>query len=128
MTRCGFRSKGVFKMDGSKRSGHGNAFFTGIGRSKRIVLFDTLIAHLTSPESKAVLAHETGHVKMRHLLKRSLANLIISLRVLLLFGWLHGQSWLYEGFGIDPDVFFFQAEDGIRDLTVTGVQTCALPI
>jgi STE24 endopeptidase len=113
MMRCGFRSKGVFKMDGSKRSGQGNAFFTGIGPSKRIVLFDTLIEKLTPQEIEAVLAHELGHFKLRHILKRILANFIISLGVLALFGWLHGQSWLYEGFGIDPDV--------AREMPLTGL-------
>jgi STE24 endopeptidase len=100
--RCGFRARGVFKMDGSKRSGHGNAFFTGIGPAKRIVLFDTLLETLVPGEVEAVLAHEIGHFRLRHIVKRILASLAISLAALAVAGWLSRQDWFYAGFGLDP--------------------------
>ena len=102
--RCGFRAKGVFKMDGSKRSGHGNAFFTGIGPAKRIVLFDTLLETLAPGEVEAVLAHEIGHFRLRHIVKRILASLVVSLALLAILGWLSQQAWFYAGFGLDPAV------------------------
>ncbi|MEZ5830771.1 MAG: M48 family metallopeptidase [Dongiaceae bacterium] len=102
--RCGFRAKGVFKMDGSKRSGHGNAFFTGIGPAKRIVLFDTLLDKLAPGEVEAVLAHEIGHFRLRHVLKRMLAGLVVSLALLAILGWLSRQGWFYQGFGLDPAI------------------------
>ncbi len=102
--RCGFRAKGVFKMDGSKRSGHGNAFFTGIGPAKRIVLFDTLLETLAPGEVEAVLAHEIGHFRLRHIVKRILASLVVSLALLAVLGWLSQQTWFYAGFGLDPAV------------------------
>jgi STE24 endopeptidase len=104
MRRCGFHAKGIFRMDASKRSSHGNAFFTGIGPSKRIVLFDSLLERLTPEEIEAVLAHELGHFKLRHILKRFLLYLGGSLLVLAFLGWLIDQNWLYESFGIDPSV------------------------
>jgi len=102
--RCGFRARGVFKMDGSKRSGHGNAFFTGIGPAKRIVLFDTLLDSLAPGEVEAVLAHEIGHFRLRHIVKRILASLAINLAVLAIAGWFSRQDWFYAGFGLDPAV------------------------
>jgi STE24 endopeptidase len=102
MERCGFRAKGVFRMDGSKRSSHGNAFFTGLGPSKRIVLFDTLLEKLTPEEIEAVLAHELGHFRLRHITKRMVAYFGVSLVILAFLGWLAGQAWFYRGFGIDP--------------------------
>ena len=111
--RCGFRAKGVFKMDGSKRSGHGNAFFTGIGPAKRIVLFDTLLETLAPGEVEAVLAHEIGHFRLRHIMKRILASLVISLALLAIAGWLSRQGWFYEGFGLDPAV--------VSDMPVAGL-------
>jgi STE24 endopeptidase len=102
MQRCGFRAKGVFRMDGSKRSSHGNAFFTGLGPSKRIVLFDTLLEKLTPEEIEAVLAHELGHFRLRHIAKRMMVYLGVSLVLLAFLGWLAGQAWFYRGFGIDP--------------------------
>jgi STE24 endopeptidase len=104
MTRCGFHAKGVFRMDGSKRSSHGNAFFTGFGPSKRIVLFDTLLERLTPEEIEAVLAHELGHFKLRHVLRRALTYFGVSFLILAFLGWLFGQGWFYAGFGIDPAV------------------------
>jgi len=100
ISRCGFTSKGLFVMDGSKRSSHGNAYFTGFGNSKRIVFFDTLLSRLEIPEIEAVLAHELGHFRMRHVIKR-LALMVVST---LLFFWLLGvlkdQAWFYQGLNV----------------------------
>lgn len=104
MKRCGFHARGIFRMDASKRSSHGNAFFTGVGPSKRIVLFDSLLERLTPAEIEAVLAHELGHFKLRHILKRFLLHFGGSLLILAFLGWLIDQDWLYEPFGIDPSV------------------------
>ena len=100
MDKCGFRSKGIFVMDGSKRSGHGNAYFTGFGSNKRIVFFDTLLESLNPPEIEAVLAHELGHFKLKHIQKRLLTTFALSLAALALLGWLAGESWFYQGLGI----------------------------
>ncbi|TDR72997.1 M48 family metallopeptidase [Paludibacterium purpuratum] len=100
LARTGFRSQGVFVMDGSKRSSHGNAYFTGFGSAKRIVFFDTLITHLTPAEIEAVLAHELGHFKLRHVLKRILATFALSLISLWLLGQLVDASWFYQGLGV----------------------------
>lgn len=101
LERCGFRSSGVFIMDGSKRSAHGNAYFTGVGNSKRIVFFDTLLDSLQPAEIEAVLAHELGHFRLRHIRNRLLASALASLGVLALLGWLSGQAWFYTGLGVD---------------------------
>ena len=98
--RCGFHSKGIFVMDGSRRSGHGNAYFTGIGNNKRIVFFDTLVKSLSHEELEAVLAHELGHFKRKHVLKMLITSAVISLVGLGLLGWLMGQNWFYEGLGV----------------------------
>ncbi|MEK9719487.1 MAG: M48 family metallopeptidase [Quisquiliibacterium sp.] len=100
MSRCGFASRGLFVMDGSRRSAHGNAYFTGFGRSKRIVFFDTLIERLSPPEIEAVLAHELGHFKCRHVLKRLAFSFAISLAGLWLLGALARQSWFFQGLGV----------------------------
>jgi STE24 endopeptidase len=100
LQRCGFRSRGVFLMDGSKRSSHGNAFFTGFGASKRIVLFDTLVNRLDPPEVEAVLAHELGHYKLHHVLKGLALGAVFSLVGLWLLGQLIDQSWFYSGLGV----------------------------
>lgn len=100
LQRCGFTSRGVYVMDGSRRSGHGNAYFTGLGTHKRIVFFDTLMHHLEPTEIEAVLAHELGHYRRRHVQKRLLASLGLSLVGLALLGWLAGQSWFYAGLGL----------------------------
>ena len=100
MDKCGFRSKGIFVMDGSKRSGHGNAYFTGFGSNKRIVFFDTLLESLNPPEIEAVLAHELGHFKLRHIQKRLLSTFALSLAALALLGWLAGENWFYQGLGV----------------------------
>jgi len=101
LQRCGFSSRGIFVMDGSRRSGHGNAYFTGFGRNKRIVFFDTLVEALEAEELEAVLAHELGHFKRRHVLKRLASMAVMSLLGLALLGWLIRQPWFFSGLGID---------------------------
>jgi STE24 endopeptidase len=100
LQRCGFQSKGLFVMDGSKRSSHGNAYFTGFGRSKRIVFFDTLISRLQPTEIEAVLAHELGHFSHRHVVKRIVLMFGLSLAGLWLLGQLIDAPWFYEGLGV----------------------------
>ncbi len=101
LERCGFQSKGLFVMDGSKRSSHGNAYFTGLGKSKRIVFFDTLLTHLSPPEVEAVLAHELGHFKHRHIVKRLVWTFALMLGLLWLLGELKAQVWFYQGLGVN---------------------------
>ncbi len=101
LERCGFHSQGIFVMDGSRRSGHGNAYFTGLGDSKRIVFFDTLVNSLEHDELEAVLAHELGHFKRKHVLKMLLVSATITLVGFALLGWLSGQEWFYTGLGVD---------------------------
>jgi STE24 endopeptidase len=103
LARCGFASSGLFVMDGSKRSAHGNAYFTGFGRSKRIVFFDTLIDKLAPGEVEAVLAHELGHYKRRHIAKRIVVMSALSLALLWLLGQLIDQSWFYAGLKVGAD-------------------------
>ena len=100
LVKCGFRSQGLFVMDGSKRSSHGNAYFTGFGRAKRIVFFDTLLSRLDPPEIEAVLAHELGHFKLRHVAKRMLFTFAVSLAFLWVLGQLMGERWFYQGLGV----------------------------
>ena len=100
LERCGFKSKGIFVMDGSRRSAHGNAYFTGLGANKRIVFFDTLIKSLNPDEIEAVLAHELGHFKRKHVQKRIGVTFITSLIGLALLGWLMQQDWFYHGLGV----------------------------
>jgi len=100
LERCGFTSNGIFIMDGSKRSGHGNAYFTGFGKNKRIVFYDTLAKSLEVNEMEAVLAHELGHFKRRHVLKQLLLSTALSLLGFALLGWLAGQSWFYQSLGV----------------------------
>jgi STE24 endopeptidase len=102
LTRCGFARAGLFVMDGSKRSGHGNAYFTGFGRAKRIVFFDTLLTRLVPDEIEAVLAHELGHYKLKHVAKRVAWSAAMSLVVLALLAWFAREPWFYAGLGI-PD-------------------------
>ncbi|KVG05276.1 peptidase M48 [Burkholderia vietnamiensis] len=104
MKRCGFAAKGLFVMDGSRRSAHGNAYFTGFGASKRIVFFDTLLARLSGQEIEAVLAHELGHFKRRHVMKRMLVSFVLSLVLLALLGWLAQRAWFYTGLGVTPSL------------------------
>lgn len=100
LTRCGFASSGLFVMDGSKRSNHGNAYFTGLGKSKRIVFFDTLLSRLQGGEIEAVLAHELGHFKHRHVMKRIVLMFSLSLGFLAVLGQLMTADWFYHGFGV----------------------------
>lgn len=102
MQRVGFASKGLFVMDGSKRSAHGNAYFSGFGANKRIVFFDTLLSRLAPHEIEAVLAHELGHFKLKHIVKRIVMMFAISLGFLALLGYLKTQPWFYAGLGVDP--------------------------
>ena len=103
LQRCGFSSNGMFVMDGSRRSGHGNAYFTGFGRNKRIVFFDTLLAQLTEPQIEAVLAHELGHFHHKHILKRMAWMLPLSLGGFALLGFLVNKMWFYAGLGVSDD-------------------------
>ena len=100
LARCGFNSQGIFIMDGSKRSGHGNAYFTGLGNNKRIVFFDNLVESLEDEELEAVLAHELGHFKCKHVVKMLISTSIMSLISLGILGWLIDQDWFYTGLGV----------------------------
>ena len=100
LVKCGFKSQGLFVMDGSKRSNHGNAYFTGFGSSKRVVFFDTLLERLDTDEIEAVLAHELGHFKHRHVMKRIALMFLVSFVGLALLGWLKQQAWFYAGLGV----------------------------
>ena len=102
MQRVGFASKGLFVMDGSRRSAHGNAYFSGFGAAKRIVFFDTLLSRLAPNEIEAVLAHELGHFKLNHGIKRIGVMVVISLGFLALLGYLKNQVWFYQGLGVEP--------------------------
>ncbi|MGP1718398.1 MAG: M48 family metallopeptidase [Methylophilus sp.] len=100
MQKCGFASQGLFVMDGSTRSGHGNAYFTGFGKNKRVVFFDTLLEKLNADEIEAVLAHELGHFKHKHVIKRIIMMFGLSLLGLALLGFLMKQDWFYQGLGV----------------------------
>lgn len=102
--RCGFSLGGLFVMDGSKRSAHGNAYFTGFGKARRIVFFDTLLARLNTDEIEAVLAHELGHFKHRHIIKRMFISFSLALAFFLLLGWLSTQVWFYVDLGVLPQL------------------------
>ncbi len=100
LSRCGFEADSIYVMDGSRRSAHGNAYFTGLGRHKRIVLFDTLLSSLTPVQAEAVLAHELAHFKLRHVPQRLLAGALMSFAGFALLGWLAGEPWFYSSFGV----------------------------
>jgi STE24 endopeptidase len=100
LTRCGFKSQGVFVVDNSRRSSHGNAYFTGIGNNKRIVFFDTLLERLAHPEVEAVLAHELGHFSLKHVRKRLLLSIVMTFVALGLLGWLTTQTTFYTALGV----------------------------
>ena len=104
MQRCGFSAKGLFVMDGSKRSAHANAYFTGFGAAKRVVFYDTLLKQLSPAEVDAVLAHELGHFKHKHIIKRIVMMFTISLVGFALLGWLSSQVWFYLGLGVRPNL------------------------
>ncbi|MGB9990650.1 M48 family metallopeptidase [Massilia sp. SM-13] len=113
MQRVGFASKGLFVMDGSKRSAHGNAYFSGFGANKRIVFFDTLLSRLAPQEIEAVLAHELGHFKLKHIIKRIAMMFAISLGFLALLGYLKTQVWFYTGLGVSPIIVPGQSNDAL---------------
>lgn len=102
MRRCGFAAKGLFVMDGSRRSAHANAYFTGFGAAKRVVFFDTLLNKLSPREVEAVLAHELGHFKHKHVTKRMISMFALSLAGFALLGWLSSQTWFYTALGVQP--------------------------
>lgn len=104
MRRCGFAAKGLFVMDGSRRSAHANAYFTGFGAAKRVVFYDTLLAKLSPGEVDAVLAHELGHFKHRHIVKRIALLFAMSFAGFALLGWLASRAWFYTGLGVQPNL------------------------
>jgi STE24 endopeptidase len=101
LERCGFNSQGIFIMDGSKRSGHGNAYFTGLGNNKRIVFYDNLVASLDEEELEAVLAHELGHFKCKHVVKMLVATSMTTLIGFATLGWMIDKEWFFAGLGVD---------------------------
>ncbi len=104
MQRCGFAAKGLFVMDGSRRSAHANAYFTGLGAAKRVVFFDTLLSKLKPAEVEAVLAHELGHFKHKHVRKRIVMMFSLSLLGFALLGWCSSQLWFYAALGVQPSI------------------------
>jgi len=100
LARCGFKSQGIYVMDGSRRSGHGNAYFTGLGNNKRIVFFDTLLNTLNEDQIEAVLAHELGHFRRKHVVKNMVVMSLLSLLGLAALGWASAESWFYTGLGV----------------------------
>lgn len=112
MQRCGFKAKGLYVMDGSRRSAHANAYFTGFGASKRVVFFDTLLTKLSPGEVDAVLAHELGHFKHKHIIKRIVMMFAMSLAGFALLGWLAQQAWFYAGLGVTPSLGLLSPELG----------------
>ncbi|WP_416402340.1 M48 family metallopeptidase [Alicycliphilus denitrificans] len=104
MQRCGFAAKGLFVMDGSRRSAHANAYFTGFGAAKRVVFYDTLLKQLTPGEVEAVLAHELGHFRHKHIARRLAGMFAISLAGFALLGWLSARGWFYTGLGVQPNL------------------------
>ena len=113
MHRCGFAAKGLFVMDGSRRSAHANAYFTGFGAAKRVVFYDTLLAKLAPAEVDAVLAHELGHFKHRHIIKRIVSMFALSLGGFALLGWLSAQFWFYTALGVRPNLLEGSANDAL---------------
>jgi STE24 endopeptidase len=123
--RCGFALGGLFVMDGSRRSGHGNAYFTGFGKTRRIVFFDTLLARLNGDEIEAVLAHELGHFAHRHIVKRIVMGFVLALVFFALLGWLVQQPWFYAGLGALPPQ---QPGDGSGNAIALLLFFLALPV
>jgi STE24 endopeptidase len=122
MQRCGFAAKGLFVMDGSKRSAHANAYFTGFGAAKRVVFYDTLLSKLSPGEVDAVLAHELGHFKHRHIIKRIAGLFAMSLAGFALLGWLASRTWFYTGLGVRPNL------DGPNDALALLLFLLAVPV
>ncbi|MEO7941614.1 MAG: M48 family metallopeptidase [Burkholderiaceae bacterium] len=113
MRKCGFSAKGLFVMDGSRRSAHANAYFTGFGAAKRVVFYDTLLAKLAPAEVDAVLAHELGHFKHRHIIKRIVGMFALSLAGFALLGWLSAQTWFYTALGVRPNMLQGASNDAL---------------
>tara|TARA_R110002049_G_scaffold124448_1_gene279877 strand:- start:133 stop:828 length:696 start_codon:yes stop_codon:yes gene_type:complete len=126
LARCGFRSQGLFVMDGSRRSNHGNAYFTGFGQAKRIVFFDTLLERLDGDQIEAVLAHELGHFKHKHIAKRLVISFATSFLGLALLGWLAAKPWFYTGLGMTPGAIGFEGPALLLFLLVIPVFTFLL--
>lgn len=122
MQRCGFAAKGLFVMDGSRRSAHANAYFTGFGAAKRVVFYDTLLAKLSPGEVDAVLAHELGHFKLKHIFKRIAVLFAFSFAGFALLGWLASRSWFYTGLGVRPNL------DGPNDALALLLFMLAAPV
>ena len=116
MQRCGFAAKGLFVMDGSKRSAHANAYFTGFGAAKRVVFYDTLLSKLSAGEVDAVLAHELGHFRHRHVIKRIASLFALSLGAFGLLGWLSAQAWFYTALGVRPNLVASAPNDALAVL------------
>ena len=113
MQRCGFSAKGLFVMDGSRRSAHANAYFTGFGAAKRVVFYDTLLAKLSAAEVDSVLAHELGHFRHKHIVKRIAGLFAVSLVGFALLGWLATQSWFFVALGVQPDLSAGASNDAL---------------
>lgn len=122
MQRCGFSAKGLFVMDGSKRSAHANAYFTGFGAAKRVVFYDTLLSKLSAAEVDAVLAHELGHFKHKHIIKRIVSMFAMSLVGFALLGYLSQQVWFYTGLGVQPSL------EGANDALALLLFMLAMPV
>ena len=122
MQRCGFSAKGFYVMDGSRRSAHANAYFTGFGAAKRVVFYDTLLAKLSPGEVDAVLAHELGHFKHKHIVKRIVGLFAMSLVGFALLGWLSTQIWFYAGLGVRPNL------EGANDALALLLFLMAVPV
>ena len=128
MQRCGFHAKGLFVMDGSRRSAHANAYFTGFGSAKRVVFYDTLLKQLSPSEVEAVLAHELGHFKHKHITKRMVSMFALSLVGFALLGWLSQQAWFYSGLGVTPSVGLAFGQAGQMEGVALLLFLLALPV
>lgn len=128
MQRCGFAAKGLFVMDGSRRSAHANAYFTGFGASKRVVFYDTLLKQLSPEEVEAVLAHELGHFKHKHITKRMIGMFGLSLVGFAVLGWLSQQVWFYTGLGVLPSAALAFGQPSYDDALALLLFILALPV
>lgn len=128
MQRCGFAAKGLFVMDGSRRSAHANAYFTGFGASKRVVFYDTLLKQLSPEEVEAVLAHELGHFKHKHITKRMIGMFALSLVGFAVLGWLSQQVWFYTGLGVLPSAAIAFGQPSYDDALALLLFMLALPV
>ncbi|MBD9401444.1 M48 family metallopeptidase [Comamonas sp. CMM02] len=128
MQRCGFAAKGLFVMDGSRRSAHANAYFTGFGASKRVVFYDTLLKQLSPDEVEAVLAHELGHFKHKHITKRMIGMFVLSLIGFAVLGWLSQQVWFYTGLGVLPSTALAFGQPSHDDALALLLFMLALPV